>query len=202
MALAFYISEPFKDRSMPSITQYLTGQQSSGFSGQTNANNQTKATGLAQTLTAASTAALGKPDLPDTSYLLNLSEEARNYLASRQTSEESSSDATSFVLTPAQQKTLETIITKYKDAPFTQESFNAMLDELDKVGLGPEQMAAKDQVKQMNSTALFLNALNGTSNGLTFSASNGEAQSAKANAYLDSIYDAWEGISTTAKITG
>lgn len=184
---------------MSTLSSILNNQFSS-LSGQKD-DKQTAATSLAQALSGASSAAVNNKaaSTADVSYLLNLSAEAKNYLATQASKTEATdSKAESFILSPQQQKQLNGIIDSYKDKPFTQENFDAMLKELNSAGLAPDQMAAKDQVKQLNPTALFLNAINGGDQTLTFSGATGETQKAKADAYLQNIYDQWESISTTA----
>ena len=172
----------------------------SQYSSQTE-DKKTTGTTLADALSGTgSTSNTGKSSgTSDLSYLLNLSETAKEYLANRPEIKSTEKQA-SFVLSNTQQKTLNSIIEKYKDADFTQESFDALVQELTGVGLGPDELAAKDQVSQINPTMMFLNALNGTDGGLAFSATSNGTQKAKAEAYIESIYTQWENISTTAEL--
>lgn len=156
---------------------------------------------LASALNGDTKSHAATPGTADVSYLLNLSDEARDYLATQAKNaaagQTDTSPAEGFALSNAQQEQLDSIIAKYKDAPFTQESFDAMLTEIEQAGLGPQTLAAKDQVRQLNTTQLFLNVMNGDNN-LTFGASNNAVQKAKGEAHLQAIYDQWENISTTA----
>lgn len=136
---------------------------------------------------------------PDTSYLVNLSEEARNYLAGQSSKPSGGTTGASFLLSDSQQQKLDSLIEKYKDAPFTQESFDAMLTEIELSGIGPQELSAKEQAKLVNPTALFLGALNGSGSGLAFSSANNDALKTRADNYLQSIYDQWESISTTVE---
>lgn len=186
---------------MTSISSLFTPQQQQLTDDKKTANSGSLAAMLGATGPNSTTRNDLVTGTPDVSYLLNLSEEARNYLATQAERASVKKDETTeagFILNAQEQRKLDSIIASYKDEPFTQENFDAMLRELSSANLAPDQMAARDQVKQMDTTRIFLAALNGTGGGLTFSSETNASQKAKADNYLQAIYDQWESISTTA----
>lgn len=184
-------------------------------------NNQSTAS---QSSTSASTAhttttpvSSGNSSSANASYALNLSAEALSYLKNLN-SNTSASPLTaggidSFVLNSSQQKTLNIIIAKYQDAPFTQETFASIQDDMEKAGLSASVLGAQDQARSYNPTQFLIDALNGTSsnshNGSmldmfgntssTGGSSTATSTETKATNFMTSVADAWARISTTAK---
>lgn len=164
----------------------LTGQQSGTSSGSTSAVN---------TLSDAMDAIADTVDESSNSqnaYAVSLSPEAQKYLNGAGSSNDS------FVISPAQQRKIEEIIAKYKDAPFTQETFEAMQQELADAGLGSQQLTLMEKIKSFSPTSILLQALDGTSTPPEEQqATSDDALQAKANNYLESIVKQWQKISTT-----
>ena len=75
--------------------------------------------------------------VPDAeAYRLDLSPEALEYL------DKAAGDR--FALTKEQEETLARIVNRHKGAPFNQETFNLIQDELHEAGLSPEKLAQDD----------------------------------------------------------
>lgn len=159
----------------------------------------------------------GNSSSANASYALNLSAEALSYLKNLN-SNTSASPLTaggidSFVLNSSQQKTLNSIIAKYQDAPFTQETFASIQDDMEKAGLSASVLGAQDQARNFNPTQFLIDALNGTSSnshngsmldmfGSISNAGGGSTATStetKATNFMTSVADAWARISTTAK---
>ncbi len=176
------------------------------FSGSTNTADQDKKTSQTDTSLATALSNIGKSSnqgtgsSTDLSYMLNLSDEAKNYLTKlvdTQTGANQSTETQKLIaLSREQERAIDAIVNKYKDEPFTEETYEAMQEELEAAGLGAMHMAAKDTMRSFSTTQLFLNVLNG-SNQLTFGDSSPAAIREKAAGYMDMVYAKWEAISTT-----
>lgn len=182
-------------------------QLPNALNGQQNASQGTKKNGvsLADLLGAVNPGSATKANnRGNQSYLLNLSDAAQSYLSSLNNSGAAPSKSTSsasdtFLLTPKQRDTLNKIIAKYRDQPITQENYTQLQKDLDAAGIGPKQLTVRDQLRALNPTRFFLDALNGTNN------SNGQLrpfgqltdqQKAQTENYLQSILKQWKNIST------
>ena len=191
---------------MTSISNNLTSYLSGLFNDQTNSKSTSTpslADALAGITGSTQTDSTAKSSSSGASYLLSLSEEARNYLANHQTTQTQQSNSSgSFLLSNQQRSTIADILQKYKDAPFTQDTFNNILADLKSAGLAPDQLAAKEQVRNLNPTATLLAALNGdsSSTSLPGQADTSDYQ-AKGENYLDAIYASWQKLSTTYDAT-
>jgi len=168
------------------------------------ANNSSATNALLQALNGTST---NSGASNNDAYLLDLSPQAQQYINSANASSASSANESSFsasgnssfVLSKAQQQQITDIISKYKDAPYTQDTFNQIQNDLNAVGLGAEQMAQKDQTKNFNPTQLLIAYLNGD-----FSAADAISkpdETGKTNSYMQGIMSQWKNISTTANAT-
>jgi hypothetical protein len=113
------------------------------------------------------------------------------------------SAVTSFAITKDQQDQITAIIAKYKDAPYTQDTFNQIQNDLSKAGLAPSIMALKDQTKAFNPAEVLISALNGTSMDTVNSQLGTDAtgEQTKQNTYIASIIKQWQDISTTYAAT-
>ncbi len=132
------------------------------------------------------------------SYMLDLSEQAKAYLAQEQSpkkQETAPTLPTSFLLSSKERKQLQDIIEKYKDAPLTQETYKKIEAELKEKGLSPDQLAAKEQVKSFNATQIFLDAMSGTKTALSTEEVSASAQT-KREDYTVGIIEYWASIST------
>lgn len=135
-------------------------------------------------------------------YLLDLSPEAQKYLSSSPQAASSTlpGQQQSFTLTAAQREQINQILEKYKDQPFTQETFNKIQDELTQAGLGPQQMSMIDKATSFNPTQILIDALTGRSNNQ--SSTSDQTQQAKVDNYLQQIVGQWKSISTTVNEDG
>lgn len=198
----------FRGKAMSSISTssyYQLPNQTTG-SGNQGKTSHAGSTTLADLLSAVSPSRTTKTNnAGDQSYLLNLSDAAKSYLATLQnsaTSTSGSSSSDTFLLSPKQREALNTIISKYKDKPITQANYNDLQKDLDAAGLGPKQLAVRDQLNNLNPTRFFLDALNGsdTSNGQQqqpFGQLTDQQQKQSEN-YLQSILDQWKALSPVA----
>lgn len=163
---------------------------------------QSSAPSLASALSAISGAKTDTAQAASgSSYLLDLSETARNYLErlndTQATQSSSTTQRTGIVLNSTQQQTLADILTKYKDAPYNDATFRLIQQDLDDAGIGADTLAAKQQVKQLNTTLIFLDVLNG-GDGSAGTIGDSETLKSQAKGYLESVVAQWEKISTTA----
>ncbi len=135
------------------------------------------------------------------SYLLDLSDNARNYLQSLSDTSAGKGSSTSagdgIVLGNKEQAKLTEILIKYKDAPYNDTTFKNIQDDLDAAGIGADALAAKAQARQLNPTLIFLSALGG-GDGAAGTIGNSDSRNADATGYLKKVATQWERISTTA----
>lgn len=130
------------------------------------------------------------------SYVLDLSKDANDFLSNNTNNSSSNNDDT-FILSKSQQKKLNAILEKYKDAPQTQETFNTIQDDLKKAGLDPDSLATKDKALSFNSIQVFLDILSGKtdqSDGNSKQNSKDDSdkyQTNKSN-YLNTVLDLWK----------
>lgn len=180
-----------KGEDMTSINGLLSGNLFSDTTKKTSTNQTTQTNGL---LSATQT---GTNSGELSSYMLDLSEAAKAYLAQQSTQSQAttSGDGEHFALTEAQQEQIRKIIEQYKNAPLTEETFAQIQDELTAIGLGADQLAAKEQVSAFNPLQSFLDALSGTSTTLS-SEDISASVSTKRENYLSDIIDYWASIST------
>lgn len=104
----------------------------------------------------------------DASYLLDLSPEAQAYLsnssasgAATSTGSATSADGYGVVLSPVQQDKLNVILEKYKDAPYTEATFASIQKDMTAAGIGADSLAGQAEMRNLNPTAMLLNALSG-----------------------------------------
>lgn len=108
-------------------------------------------------------------------------------------------DNNGIILTDVQQAQISAIIAKFRDAPFSADTFHDIMQELKAAGLSPEQLAAQSEGSPLALSNIFLRALDGqdstgaTSDFLTFS---NQDDRATRDAYLRQIFSEWERIST------
>lgn len=141
------------------------------------------------------------------SYLLNLSKEAQDYIASLSAAAGTTSSSTGsgdekFVLSAKQQATINSILANYKDAPYTQETYQAIQSDLADAGLSTDALAAKEKVRSINPTQMFLTMLNGGDSKSVLPAVSDESLKKKSDNYMDSIIDQWSKMSTTILSSG
>lgn len=161
--------------------------------------SQNSASGLADALAAISNVgSQTSTDKGGSSYLLDLSDEAKAYL--EKTKATASANSTSAMntgevsLSRKQQEILNDILLKYKDAPYDDDTFLKIQQDMEAAGLDADTLAARSQVRQLNPTVMFLNALN----GIESNAGTMGDVSATATDFLKSVAEQWKNISTLA----
>lgn len=165
-----------------------------------NSDTSKKMSALLDEMTGTDSVQKATPAAAQTSYLLDLSPQAQAYLGQKNAAASSASDD-SFILSDAQRKQISDIIAKYKDEPFTKETYDKIEAELDLIGLSPSTLAIKDHARTINPTMMLLDALNGTNaslnSALTGMQSSQASSDQKKDNYVKSLLDEWSGISTT-----
>lgn len=188
----------------------VTNSTLSNFYSLKDAKNAATNTTLQQSSSPSLTSALavvngGKTDSSKlavgSSYLLDLSDNARNYLQSLSDTNSGKGSSTrssgGIVLTNKEQAKLTEILIRYKDAPYNDTTFKKIQEDLDAADIGADALAAKAQARQLNPTLIFLDALNG-GDGAAGTTGNSESRTADATGYLQKVARQWETISTTA----
>lgn len=186
---------------MSTITNTPQNAYTSLANSSTSGNSGSSATTLAEALSSLTSPAKTASSPATNSYLLDLSEAAQTYLNKYGTHTNSTAKASgneNFLLTDAQAKQLQSIVEKYADAPYTQETFDQLQDDLEDAGLSPDILAAKDQARNVNPTQFLLDALAGkTSISDLTNGSQQEVLKAKKENYMEKVQSMWESISTT-----
>lgn len=160
----------------------------------------------ARSVTPSLAAALSGKQAASSSFsdavFLDLSPAAQKYLsglgsAAATKTQDAAGQGADFVLSVKQRATLNEIIDKYKDAPYTQATFDAIQDDLLQAGLGPDQLSAQDRSKSFNSTAVLIDALNGGKGELPGSVQmSEETLKTKSANYIQNVVSQWKRIST------
>ena len=189
---------------MTSVTTNLNNSYYN-LSGSSSNQSQTNKTGtvpsLADYLGTSKTA--DSKTSADSAYSLNLSPEAQNYLnGSAGSSASSFASANGFQLSEKQKQTIQSILEKYKDAPYTQETYQKIQDDLDKAGLSPQKLALEDNAKNFSTTKVLIAALSGQSSDTSTSASSIQAdEKTNGDKYMQYIMKQWKSLSTTVSGT-
>jgi hypothetical protein len=183
---------------MSSINTNLSGgyYQLNGSSGNSTQANKSANIALATLLQATGD---NNQAVNNSAYLLDLSPEAQKYLAGSQQSTASSTlggGTQSFTLNSKQREEISAVLLKYKDAPFTQETYNKIQDELTSRGLSGQQLSMIDKATSFNPTQILVGALTGK--GTQDSDPTGANAQAKVDNYMQQILGQWKNISTTA----
>ncbi len=170
----------------------------------------TNTTGNPAAVTPSLAAALGNSSSSSSSYsdavLLDLSPAAQKYLstlnqqaAGSTTTPTTPSDAggDNFVLSSKQQLALSAILDKYKDAPYTQDTFDSIQNDLHDAGLGPDQLSAKEKSTSFSSTAVLIDALNG-GNGTTpgSTPTSQDTLNTKSANFIQDVIGQWKKVSS------
>lgn len=132
--------------------------------------------------------------------LLDLTKEAQDYLARISTSAaqaEKTQEVTPFILSRKDQAKLDSIITSYKDKPFTQESFDQMQQELKSAGLSADHLAAKEKMRTLSPARMFIDIMAGNDPAPVVHISKDTNLQAKAERYMTDVITRWSEISTT-----
>ena len=138
-------------------------------------------------------------------YMLDLSPEAQQYLrglnqtAQQTTTQQAAAQQDGFVLNSQQRLALASLLEEFKDAPYTQATFDTIQDALHAEGLGPTQLAARHCAESFNPTASLVDALNGGKGTTPGSApvSEGELEQRSAG-YMQFVINEWKKIATPA----
>ena len=110
--------------------------------------------------------------------------------------------ANGFQLSEKQKQTIQSILEKYKDAPYTQETYQKIQDDLDKAGLSPQKLALEDNAKNFSTTKVLIAALSGQSSDTSTSASSIQAdEKTNGDKYMQDIMKQWKSLSTTVSGT-
>ena len=175
---------------------YQLSDPSAGTGGNIAQSNSTSA--LLQSLLSSSSS--GTAASSSEAYLLDLSPQAQQYLngigagsASGSAVSPLNSSSESFTLTTQQQQAITNILAKYKDAPYTQATFDDIQNDLQAAGLDPTTLSRQDQAQSFNATQLFIDDLNGN----TSAADNliTPDESSKSSNYMQQIISQWKTIS-------
>lgn len=124
-------------------------------------------------------------------YTLDLSPEAKSYIDATNLA----SSVSSFDLNSFQKEKLDEILQKFKDQPYTQDTFNQLQAELQKAGLSPDQLAAQQQAKDFSTTQMLLEALGGKIVNPGSQDDSSKYDSAKKS-YMDKIGEAFQKIAS------
>lgn len=192
---------------MSAISSQLQG---SGYYQLNSSGSGTSAnTGRTQAATPSLASALGGTSNASPfsdAVLLDLSPAAQQYLSGLGAASATAQPAPStqgkqdFVLSTQQQQKLNAILDKYKDAPYSQATFDSIQDDLQQAGLGPNQLSAKDRVDNFSTTAVLVDALNGGNGTTPGSAPVSDSQlQAKSANYIQDVVGQWKKISTDYK---
>ena len=175
----------------PSYTGYYQLSSASTGKGTTTNSAGTTTDLLLQALNGANT---DTSTSADPAYTLNLSAAAKSYLSGSSSS--SATGNSNFILSSSQQKSISDILAKYKDAPYTQDTFNQIQDDLKAAGLGADTLKLQDKAKNFNTTEVLIGYLNGnytpTDNG-----TGTDAENTKASNYIQSVIKQWQSLSST-----
>jgi len=101
-----------------------------------------------------------------------------------------------FILTEAQQTQVSDIIAARKDEPFTPQTRAAIMDDLARAGLSPQQLAIREQASEFSLSRIFLRALDNQPYSNGFLTSDSRAAQANIAAYNNQIFNEWARIST------
>ncbi|MDE3059836.1 MAG: hypothetical protein KGJ06_02365 [Pseudomonadota bacterium] len=133
--------------------------------------------------------------------LVDLSPQAQsilNQMNSGSTAAPGLNPGSGFVLSPQQQQQISAILAKYKDAPFTQDTYNQIQNDLKAAGLSPDQLSLEDQAKKFDPTQVLVDALNGINSPTDNNLFGNSSEQANASSYMQQIVSQWRNISSTA----
>jgi hypothetical protein len=186
---------------MTSVNSNLSGSYydlNSSSSKQTQTGKAQSAPSLADYLGQGKTA--DSKSSNNSAYSLDLSPEAQNYL--KGSSGSSFASANGFQLTNEQKNKIQSILEKYKDAPYTQETYEKIQNDLEKAGVSPQKLALLDNAKNFSTTKVLIAALTGQSADDAVTPWSFEAdQKSNSESYMDDIVKQWKALSSTAKAT-
>lgn len=185
---------------MTTINTAATNLYSSLKDSSNSAASKSNTSALLDALTGSNSVSQATKTAAESSYTLDLSPEAQQFLSQNGSGSVNALNG-NFILTKKQEAQIAEVIAKYKEEPFTKETYDKMEAELDELGLSPQALAIKDKARGINTTSMLLAALNGTGGDLNQSllgggASEEQSQTKKDN-YVKTILGKWSDISTT-----
>lgn len=164
------------------------------------AASQSNTSALLDAMTGSKSVVQATKTAAESSYTLDLSPEAQQFLSQNGSGSVKALDG-NFILTKKQEAQIAEVIAKYKDEPFTKETYDQMEEELDALGLSPQALAIKDKARGINTTSMLLAALNGTGGDLNQTLLSGgvseEQSQTKKDNYVKTILGKWSDVSTT-----
>jgi hypothetical protein len=131
-------------------------------------------------------------------YFLDLSPEAQKYMSEGSARNSVSAlygASQSFTLSSKQRQEISEVIAKYKDAPFTQETYNQIQDDLKAKGLSGQQLSMIDKATSFNPTQVLVGALTGKPTA--DSDPSGKNAQAKIDNFMSQILSQWKEMSST-----
>ncbi len=191
--------------SLPSSYYQLSAlQNGAADSGNAGSSSTGGASSLTQTLVDAlqSVDNSQQQNSSNDAYSLNLSSAAQQLLNGQPASSSAGNTEFAFNLTSQQQTEINAIIEKYKGQPLTQATFNEIQNDLEKVGLGADQLSAKDQMTSFNPTSTLIDALNGNYSDISTASQITTSESTKANNYMQNIISLWQSANNNATTSG
>ncbi len=189
----------------PNISQYYTLASTLNSSTTSTGSDSSTSAATDPSILDAFAAVDGSSDDPTNtnngnSYLLDLSPSAQaylqNYSGSSSNNSTSSSNGAAVVLNFQQQNTLTAILQKYKDAPYTDATFQQIQNDMSAAGIGADSLAAQAQMRAVNPTLMLLDALNGGSGSVGTIGSSSDIMT-QETAFMKQVADQWSQISTT-----
>ena len=194
---------------MTSITNYTLASM---FASKDNATSTTSQNAANPSLADVLSNASGLPKSKDSatsgnSYLLDLSDSARAYLQNLNGSggtsagSATSANGNGIVLTNPQRDKLNAILEKYKDAPFTDATFQKIQADMEQAGIAADKLAAQNQMRRINPTLMLINALSGGDGSVGTVGGSADIKTETQN-FMGKVLDQWRAVSTTAKDEG
>lgn len=177
-----------------------SGGSGAGSGAGTQQANRSGATQLAPSRNLAQSGSLAG----SAAYMLDLSPEAQQYLRGLQqqpapTVRQPAVSEDGFTLNSQQRLALASLLERFKDEPYTQETFDAIQDELDAQGIGPTQLAARYRATSFNPTASLVDALNGGNGTTPGAAPVGDAElQERSGQYMQFVISEWKKLATPA----
>jgi len=155
-------------------------------------------TGAAAKSAAAKATAEVPQNLLADAYQIDLSPAARSYLSGSNAASSVLGNFDGFTLNQTQKDKIDSIIAKFADAPYTQETFNQIQAELQRAGLSPDQLAVQQQVKDFSTTQMLIEALGGKTVHNPMEAQDDSKYDSQKKSYLQQLGSAFQNIAAKA----
>lgn len=192
---------------MTTINPFYSGQSYSLSTQLDTASDKDKAAASVTKLPSLTSSLLASAEAntaADSAYQINLSPAAKAYLAKLEeknaaTSSTSTESTGGFTLNKQQAEQIKAIVTKYKDEPLTQETFDKIQADLRAAGLGPEQLAVKEQISSFNPAASLMAALedNSAQPVIQKPADIMASLEAKGKTYMEQVEKLWRALAVS-----